>query len=318
VGKRRSELRASYVNLYQTGELSDRAEKLQAILQNCRLCPHQCGVNRIAGETGKCRTTSKVLISSYGPHFGEESPLVGTFGSGTIFFSYCNLSCVFCQNYSISQLGEGVSVDTEGLATMMLSLQTKGCHNINLVSPTHVAPQIINSLLLAVKKGLYLPLVYNTGGYDSVETLKLLDGIIDIYMPDMKYSNEQVAERYSGVKDYPTFNKAAILEMYQQVGDLRMDKEGVAQHGLLIRHLVLPNRLAGTEKIVPFIANEVSANSYLNIMNQYKPYYQATALPLLNRPISQLEYHRAINLAKQYGLQRLDKYNSTLLKIILR
>jgi putative pyruvate formate lyase activating enzyme len=275
-------------------------------------------VNRIAGETGKCQTTSKVLISSYGPHFGEESPLVGSFGSGTIFFGYCNLNCVFCQNYSISQLGEGVPVDAEDLAAIMLSLQTKGCHNINLVSPTHVVPQIINSILLAVKKGLYLPLVYNTGGYDSVETLKLLDGIVDIYMPDMKYSSRQVAERYSGVKDYPTLNKAAILEMYQQVGDLRMGKEGVAQHGLLIRHLVLPNRLAGTEKIIPFIANEVSPNTYLNIMNQYRPYYHANSFPLLNRSISQPEYHWAINLAKQHGLQRLDKYNSTQLQIMLR
>jgi putative pyruvate formate lyase activating enzyme len=275
-------------------------------------------VNRLAGEIGKCQTTTKVLISSYGPHFGEESPLVGTFGSGTIFFGYCNLNCIFCQNYSISQLGEGTLSDTEELAMMMLSLQTKGCHNINLVSPTHVVPQIVNSLQIAVKNGLHLPLVYNTGGYDSAETLKLLDGIIDIYMPDMKYSDEQTAEKFSGIKSYPTINKTAILEMHRQVGDLKIDEAGVARHGLLIRHLVLPNNLAGTEEILHFIANEISTDTYLNIMNQYKPYYKAASFPLLNRPASRPEFLRAVDLAKRHGLHRLDKYDFPPLKLILR
>ncbi|GAH79808.1 unnamed protein product, partial [marine sediment metagenome] len=230
------------------------------------LCPRHCGVNRLAGKSGKCHITSQVVISSYGPHFGEEAPLVGKHGSGTIFFTYCNLQCVFCQNYAISQLGEGRAVDSEELAGMMLSLQAKGCHNINLVSPTHVVPYIVDALELAVSKGLYLPLVYNSGGYDSVETLGLLDGIIDIYMPDMKYSDEKTAEQLSGIKDYPKVNKAAVKEMHRQVGDLQMDKQGVAHRGLLVRHLVLPDRLAGTQEVVRFLAQEVSTNTYLNIM----------------------------------------------------
>lgn len=279
------------------------------MLEECCVCPRRCGINRLAGENGKCHITNQVVISSYGPHFGEEAPLVGQHGSGTIFFTYCNLRCIFCQNYTISQLGEGNRVGREELAGMMLSLQAKGCHNINLVSPTHVAPYILDALELAVSKGLHLPLVYNSGGYDSVETLELLDGIVDIYMPDMKYSDEKTAEWLSGIKDYPEVNKAAINEMHRQVGDLQMDEWGVAQRGLLVRHLVLPNRLAGTQEVVRFLAQEVSSNTYLNIMAQYHPCYKAFDIPQLSHPINRQEFHEAIDLAHQQGLDRLDRYH---------
>jgi len=245
--------------------------------------------------------------------------LVGRHGSGTIFFTYCNLQCVFCQNYTISQLGEGSPVDKEALAEMMLSLQAKGCHNINLVSPTHVVPYILEALEVAVSTGLYLPMVYNSGGYDSLETLQLLDGIIDIYMPDMKYSDEKVAEQLSGIKDYPQVNRAAIKEMHRQVGDLEIDEQGVARRGLLVRHLVLPNRLAGTQEVVRFLTQEVSSNTYLNIMAQYHPCHKASAIPSLARPLRQQEFNEAIDLAHQQGLYRLDKDNFPLpLRLILR
>lgn len=247
------------------------------------------------------------MVSSYGPHFGEEAPLVGRNGSGTIFFSYCNLHCVFCQNYTISQLGEGEPVARETLASMMLSLQDRGCHNINLVSPTHVVPYILEALDIAAAKGLHLPLVYNTGGYDAIETLKLLDGIVDIYMPDMKYSDGKTAERLSSIKDYPKINRAAVKEMHRQVGDLKLDEDGIAQRGLLVRHLVLPNGLAGTQAIVKFLANEVSTNTYLNIMSQYRPCHKAFEIPGLDRSPRDQEFSDAIKLAHQQGLHRLDK-----------
>ena len=283
------------------------------------MCPRQCGVNRLAGEIGKCRTTTEAVVSSYGPHFGEEAPLVGKHGSGTIFFTNCNLQCRFCQNYTISQLGEGSPIDREGLARIMVSLQERGCHNINFVSPTHVVPFTLDALELAADMGLYLPLVYNSGGYDAVETLKLLDGIVDIYMPDMKYSDEKTAEQLSGIKNYPSINKAAIKEMHRQVGDLQIDKQGVAQRGLLVRHLVLPNRLAGTEEVVRFLAQEVSTNTYLNIMAQYHPCHKAFDIPQLARPINRQEFYEATNLAHQYGLDRLDHPDIPLpLRLILR
>ncbi len=289
------------------------------MLEECRVCPRHCGVNRLAGESGKCRVTTQAIVSSYGPHFGEEAPLVGRHGSGTIFFTYCNLRCVFCQNYTISQLGEGSTVDRGELARMMLSLQARGCHNINLVSPTHVVPYILDALELAVDMGLHLPLVYNSGGYDSVETLELLNGIIDIYMPDMKYADEKTAEQFSGIKDYPEVNKAAIKEMHRQVGDLQIDEQSVAQCGLLVRHLVLPNRLAGTEELVRFLAQEVSPNTYLNIMAQYHPCYKAVDIPQLSHSVTRHEFDEAIDLAHQQGLYRLDSPHFPLpLKFILR
>ncbi len=287
------------------------------MLAECQLCPRRCGINRLAGEKGKCRTAGQAMVSSYGPHFGEEAPLVGRHGSGTIFFAFCNLRCVFCQNYTISQLGEGSPVSPKELARMMLSLQAKGCHNINLVSPTHVVPFILEALELAAGEGLNLPLVYNTGGYDSLETLKLLDGVVDIYMPDMKYADARIGERFSGIRDYPEVNRAAVKEMHRQVGDLELDRDGVARRGLLVRHLVLPNRLAGTEAVVRFLAREVSANTYLNIMAQYHPCYQAFDLPELARPITHREFAEAIEMAHRYGLHRLDERPAPPLRLIL-
>jgi len=281
-------------------------------LEDCHLCSRQCGVNRLAGESGQCRITKQVMVSSYGPHFGEEAPLVGRHGSGTIFFTYCNLKCVFCQNYTISQLGEGSPVNKEALAKMMISLQAQGCHNINLVSPTHVVSYILEALEVAVDAGLYLPLVYNSGGYDSVETLGLLDGVVDIYMPDMKYSDGKIAEQLSGIQDYPSVNRAAIKEMHRQVGDLNIDEQGVAQRGLLVRHLVLPNRLAGTQEVVRFLAKEISTNTYLNMMAQYHPCYKAFDIPSLAHPLQRQEFTEAIDLARQQGLYRLVKVNSPL------
>ena len=277
-----------------------------SLLENCSVCPHTCGVDRLAGEVGKCRTSHRAMVSSYGPHFGEETQLVGRHGSGTVFFTNCNLRCVFCQNYSISQLGNGETVDSQQLADIMLSLQNKGCHNINLVSPTHVVPQILEALELAVQSGLHIPLVYNSGGYDSTETLKILDGIIDIYMPDMKYDDEGIAREFSGIEDYPEVNKAAIREMYRQTGDLQMDEEGIAQNGLLVRHLVLPHGLAGTKRIVNFLSKEISANTYVNIMAQYHPRYKALQIPALGRRISSAEFGEALSLAQEAGLSRLD------------
>ena len=281
--------------------------KAKAMLAECCLCPRHCGVNRLAGESGKCHVTSQAVVSSYGPHFGEEAPLVGKQGSGTIFFAYCNLQCLFCQNYTISHFGEGSTVDREELARMMLSLQASGCHNINLVSPTHVVPYILEALEIAVSQGLYLPIVYNSGGYDSLDTLGLLEGIVDIYMPDMKYADEKTAEQFSGVKNYPEVNRAAVREMHRQVGDLQIDEQGVAQRGLLVRHLVLPNGLAGTEEVVRFLAQEVSPNTYLNIMAQYHPCHKASEIPQLARPINREEFNEAVSLARQQGLTRLDK-----------
>ncbi len=298
---------ASYRELLKTGELERRAKRALELLEECRLCPRECKVNRLKDERGACRTGRKAVVSSYGPHFGEEAPLVGFNGSGTIFFTWCNSRCVFCQNYEISQLGEGEPVSPEALAEMMLALQRMGCHNINFVTPTHVVPQILEALIIAAEKGLNVPLVYNTGGYDSVETLKLLEGIFDIYMPDMKYSDPEIAEKYSGLKNYPEINKAAVKEMHRQVGDLLLDECGIATRGLLVRHLVLPNGLAGTEEIVRFIAREISPNTYVNIMDQYRPCYRAYEYPELSRRITAQEYLAAVRAAEEAGLRRLDK-----------
>ena len=298
---------AAYVELHSHGELSNRVKRAQALLRECRVCPRHCGVDRLKGEVGVCRTGAKALVSSYGPHFGEESPLVGRRGSGTIFFTNCNLQCLFCQNYGISQLGEGYEVSAEDLAGMMLALQRKGCHNINLVSPTHVVPQILEALQVAAEQGLSLPLVYNCGGYDSLDTLRLLDGIVDIYMPDMKYSDEGVARQYSGIKDYPLVNQAALKEMHRQVGELRLDKEGIALRGLLVRHLVLPHRLAGTTEVVRFLAQEISPDTYLNVMAQYRPCYRAVEFRGLSRPVRPDEFIEAVKLAQKAGLTRLDR-----------
>jgi putative pyruvate formate lyase activating enzyme len=307
---------AAYLELYHNGKLAERVEAANDLLKNCQVCPRRCGINRLAEETGECHTGKNAVVSSYGPHFGEEAPLVGKHGSGTIFFTNCNLKCLFCQNYSISQLGDGTEATDEELARMMLSLQTRGCHNINLVSPTHVVPQILKGLKIAIDLGLKLPLVYNSGGYDSAETLEILDGIIDIYMPDMKYSDERTAEELSGIKNYPIINRAAIKEMHRQVGDLKIDEDGIAIHGLLIRHLVLPHGLAGTKETMKFIAEDISPNSYVNVMAQYHPCYKAFQTPQLARPLSKQEFLEATELAKRAGLNRLDRFEPVIARAI--
>jgi putative pyruvate formate lyase activating enzyme len=255
-------------------------------------------------KKGFCRSGKEAIISSYFPHFGEERELVGRWGSGTIFFTNCNLLCIYCQNYQISHLGEGVAVNVRRLANIMLHLQSIGCHNINLVTPTHFVPQIVDALILAIDGGLRIPLVYNCGGYESVQTLRLLDGIIDIYMPDIKYMDSAVAERFSNAADYPEVVKEAVLQMHTQVKDL-VTEAGVAKRGLLVRHLVLPNRLAQTEEVVKFLAQNVSLNTYINIMAQYRPMYKAYKYKELQRPITTWEYEEALELARKAGLKRV-------------
>jgi len=298
---------AAYLKLYRSGELKERVKEAYRRLECCDICARECGANRREGVEGAaCRTGELAVISSGAPHFGEESPLVGRGGSGTIFFSWCNLRCQYCQNYEISQLGYGQKVEPENMAAMMLRLQEMGCHNINFVSPSHVVPQILAALLIAAGAGLRLPLVYNTGGYDSLKTLKLLEGLVDIYMPDMKYADEATARRYSGVKNYPAVNQAAVKEMHRQVGDLITDERGVALRGLLVRHLVLPDGLAGTGGIVRFLA-DLGPNTYLNVMDQYRPCYKAHDFPPLARRITPQEYDEAVQMALDAGLNRLDK-----------
>jgi len=296
----------AYLELLHSGELKLRVREGYGRLEACDICARECGVNRRL-TTGVCRTGERAVVCSYHPHFGEEAPLVGRHGSGTIFFSWCNLCCQYCQNYDISQQGAGHEVEPEELAAMMLQLQAMGCHNINLVSPSHVVPQIMAGLLIAAQAGLRLPLVYNTGGYDSIRTLQLLDGIVDIYMPDMKYADEATGHKYSKVRHYPQVNQAAVKEMHRQVGDLVVDKQGIAQRGLLVRHLVLPAGLAGTAEIVRFLAEQVSRNTYLNIMGQYRPCYRARELPPLNRTSTPQEHTAAVELARQAGLHHLDQ-----------
>ena len=298
---------ASYIALQKSGELKRRADCANAILASCRVCPRQCQVDRLANELGKCNTGRRAIVSSYGPHFGEEPPLVGHGGSGTIFFAYCNLKCIYCQNYGISQMGQGGEANADKLSTIMLYLQAKGCHNINLVSPTHVVPQILESLVGAAEKGLTLPVVYNSGGYDSVETLQFLDGIVDIYMPDMKYADEKTAKQLSGIDDYPKINRQAIKEMHRQVGDLILNNDGIATRGLLIRHLVLPNGLSGTSRILRFISEEVSRNTYTNIMDQYRPEHKAYDNPELSRPLQTREFQDAMEVAHRYSLNRIAR-----------
>ncbi len=295
-----------YLRCYREGILEERAEKARSILEKCQLCPRKCGVNRLRGEKGICKTGRQAEVSSYGPHFGEERPLVGNGGSGTIFMTNCSLLCVFCQNYEISHLGEGYQVTPEILAAMMVDLQTQGCHNINFVTPTHVVPQIMAALLKAIPYGLNVPLVYNCSGYEEVETLKLLDGIFDIYMPDFKFWDSDKAKRYCNAPDYPEKARLALKEMHRQVGDLQLDSRGIATRGLLVRHLVMPENVAGTKEIMNFIAEEISKNTYVNIMNQYRPCGKAFEYKEIARPITQKEYIMALQWASEAGLKRLD------------
>ena len=302
-----SEIEPAYIKLLQTGELQARVQEAYTHLEDCDLCAWECGINRRDGKLGICRTGEIARVSSFGPHMGEEDPLRGWRGSGTIFFSRCNLHCQFCQNHDISQTDSGDAFQPEELATMMLELQAYGCHNINLVSPSHVVPQIMAGLLIAAQAGLHLPLVYNTGGYDSLASLRLLDGLVDIYMPDMKYASARIARHYSKIPNYPEANQAAVREMYRQVGDLQINESGLATRGLLVRHLVMPNNLAGTDEIVRFLAEDISPNTYLNLMDQYRPAFKANQYPKLNRRIKPQEYDNAVRIALESGLNRLDK-----------
>lgn len=298
----------SYLKLTKN-EWRKRISKVWRLMNPCRVCPRECKVNRLDRadtKLGFCRTKDKAIIYSYHPHFGEELCLRGSGGSGTIFFSSCNLACVYCQNWEISQIRLGREVTTQQLAEMMISLQEQGCHNINFVTPTIYVPQILKALPLAIEKGLKIPLVYNTGGYDSVNTLKLLEEVVDIYMPDIKYSKDSLGLKYSHVRDYWKVVRLAVKEMYRQVGDLQISGDGLAQKGLLIRHLVLPENLAGTEDVMEFIANEISQASYVNIMDQYHPENKAHRYPEINRRSSREEFERAVAAARAVGLHRFD------------
>jgi putative pyruvate formate lyase activating enzyme len=289
-----------YLNLTE-GQWKERIERALSLLESCEVCPHRCGVNRLKGELGFCKTGKNAIVDSYFPHRGEEKPIKGYRGSGTVFFSYCNMRCVYCQNYQISQLGEGREVSPEELAEIFLELQAMGCHNLNLVTPSHVVPQILSALYLAVKKGFRLPIVYNTSSFDSLESLRLLEGIVDIYLADLKYADREVARRYSKVKNYPEVAMTAIREMHRQVGDLILDERGIAIRGLLVRHLVLPNGLAGTEKVAEFLGS-LSKNMAVNVMDQYYPSYMAWKYPELSRRITQKEYHQALSSMKGFRL----------------
>jgi putative pyruvate formate lyase activating enzyme len=296
-----------YVKLSRSGELQERVHRAFQQMERCDLCARYCHVNRLVTIDGAvCRTGKNAIVHSYGPHHGEEDVLRGRKGSGTIFFSWCNLRCVYCQNWEISQKGIGRPTEPVEIAAMMLELQDLGCHNINFVSPSHVVGQILAALEIAADKGLRVPLVYNTGGYDSLEALALLDGVIDIYMPDMKYGDKEIARTHSKVRNYVEVNQMAVKAMHRQVGDLVLDEQGLAQHGLLIRHLVLPGDIAGSDKVLAFIANEISRHTYLNLMGQYRPCYRADEYPPLDRAITAAEFRAALALAEKYGLRRLD------------
>lgn len=297
---------AAYIKTFDEGLFVEKIDAAYRLLEECSICPRNCGSNRIKGETGFCRAGLLPKVASYSPHFGEERPLVGYHGSGTIFLTHCNLGCTFCQNYSISHLDEGHEVTPEKLAKLMINLQQLGCHNINFVSPTHYAPQILKSILKAIELGLHVPLVYNTGGYDSVKTLKLLDSVFDIYMPDFKYTLPEVSELYSLAPDYPEKAKFALQEMHRQVGDLMINDQGIALRGLLVRHLVLPQGLAGTTEAMRFLASEISKNTYVNIMAQYHPCGEIPPGSPMARRITKDEYTQAIRAAQSEGITRLD------------
>ena len=299
-------MKPSYLSLLKSGELEKRVSEAVKRLSRCDICPHRCNVDRLNDQRGFCKIGRQAVVASYGAHFGEEPPITGTKGSGTTFFSGCNMKCLYCQNYEISHGLEGYEVTKEYLAFIFLSLQEGGCHNINLVTPTHVVPQILEALLIAAKEGLKIPIVYNCGGYESVETLRLLEGIVDIYMPDIKYSDSEIAQKLSKIKNYWEVAKQALKEMHRQVGDLILEERSkVALKGLLIRHLVLPEDLSGSKKIFEFIATEISKNSVINIMDQYRPCGKAFNMPPLDRMITRDEFNQAIKWAREQGLKRL-------------
>lgn len=296
----------AYLALEASGELARREAELKGVYRACRLCPRQCGVNRTRGEKGVCRGADRARVSSAHPHYGEEGPLTGRRGSGTVFFSHCNLLCVYCQNWEIAHRGAGTLVSDETLARLMIDLQNQGCHNINLVTPTHIVPNIVGALRIAIRRGLRLPLVYNCGGYEPVEILKLLDGVVDIYLPDFKYQDPAKAGRLSaGASDYPEVAAAALVEMHRQVGDLVTDEHGIALRGLMVRHLVLPENAAGTDRFVKFVAEQLRPSTYVNLMAQYRPEHRAHQYPEINRRLTRAEYQQALRWARDAGLTNL-------------
>ncbi len=297
----------SYLALHRSGELAARVEAARKALADCALCPRACHVNRFESLEGHCRTDARPVVSSYGPHFGEEAPLTGSCGSGTIFFTSCNLHCVFCQNWEVSHERLGSPVSERELGAMMLDLQARGCHNINLVTPSHMIAQILAGLLDAADRGLSIPIVYNTGGYDLVSSLQWLDGVVDLYMPDIKFFDSAAAARYLGAPDYPDVVRAAVREMHRQVGDLVADADGVAVRGLLVRHLVMPHDLAGTPEVMRFLAREISPNTYVNLMDQYRPCGHACRSPEIARPPTPAEFEQALEACRAEGLTRLDR-----------
>jgi putative pyruvate formate lyase activating enzyme len=299
-------MEASYLKTFKSGALKARAEQLFQSLHDCTLCPRNCHADRISGDTGICETADRAVVSSFMPHFGEEFPISGVHGSGTIFFTNCNLLCNFCQNFDISHEGQGYEVGPMELARMMLSLQELGCHNINFVTPSHVVPQILQALIPAISNGLRIPLVYNSGGYDNVSTLKFLDGIFDIYMPDFKFWDFEFSQKTCNAPDYPEITKEALLEMHNQAGALIINKAGIAERGLLVRHLVMPGGLAGTGDIMKFLADDISQQTYVNIMPQYRPCGRSFEISEINRPISNAEFNYALEAARKAGLNRLD------------
>lgn len=297
-----------YIKAKSEGRLKEVIERLQLLASPCRLCPRRCMAKRLEGKVGYCNAPYELYLSSAFSHFGEEPPLVGRNGSGTIFFTHCNLKCCFCQNYEISIYGDGTRYTAEGLAEVMLGLQDKGCHNINIVTPTHYVHQLIEGLSIAIDNGLYIPIVYNCGGYESIEVIRLLDGIIDIYMPDIKFFSAGLSERFCNAKDYPEVVKAVVKEMQRQVGDLEMTEDGIVRKGLLIRHLIMPGCYEDTCRILDFIRDEISKAAYVNLMTQYHPCYRAIEHKELTKMITPQEYLRVLSYAKEIGLIRASNY----------
>ncbi len=315
----------AYLESYNNGKLKSIIDNAFKLLESCCICPRRCKVNRLNDERGYCRIGLQPKVCSFMPHHGEEPPISGTRGSGTIFFSGCNMSCAYCQNYEFSQLDEGKKVEFEKLAAFMLQLQDMGCHNINLVTPTHVMPQILKSLEIAISKGLKIPIVYNTSGYELPEIIKLLDGIVDIYLTDMRYGDNNMAARYSSAADYPELNQAALKEMHRQAGVAEIDDEGIIKRGVIVRHLVLPNNISGTEEIMKFIQRELSKDTYISLMSQYLPCYKANELKEVSRRITYEEYADAKSAMEKYGLYNgwtqegrgLERFAGTNIKPIL-
>ncbi|MFQ5770080.1 MAG: radical SAM protein [bacterium] len=297
----------AYLKTYESGILEVKVQQALALLESCTVCPRDCRINRLQDQYAVCRTGRYAVVSSYFSHHGEEECLRGWKGSGTIFFSNCNLKCVFCQNFDISQQGRGTVTPPEQLARMMLELQLQGCHNINFVTPEHMVPQILEALLLAVKQGIKIPLVYNTSAYDSMDSLKLMNGVVDIYMPDFKIWDKAKARRYLKAEDYPETAKRVIREMYRQVGDLVLDQYGIAKRGVLLRHLVMPDDLKGTRAIMSWIARELSPTTYVNVMSQYRPTYKADRYPEIDRSLTSSEFRKAVKITEEAGLERLDQ-----------